>query len=412
MIALIVLAIVILLIIIRRIGSLRLGIWMIMGMGALAVLLTGQISPMGAMRAIDLDVILFLFGVFVIGQALEESGLLSRISERIFRHARTVDALVLSVLLVMGLASTFLMNDTVAVIGVPVVLLLSRNSNISPKLMLLTLAFGVTIGSVTSPIGNPQNLLIALEGTVKDPFVDFFLYLFVPTMINILLAFGLLRLFFRKEFEKRVQPLEPVELADSRLASLSKISLGLMFTLIAVKIFIVMTGIGFDMRLTYIALIAMLPVLLFHKRRLHLVRSIDWRTLVFFAAMFVLMKSVWNTGIFQDITGSSPFNMGSIPMILSASIVGSQFVSNVPMVALYMPILQELGVGAEGMLALAAGSTIAGNLTLIGAASNIIIVQNAERRSGDTLTFLDFLKVGAPLTFLNIAVHLLFFALF
>ncbi|MBN1539745.1 MAG: anion permease [Candidatus Thermoplasmatota archaeon] len=403
---------VILLIVVRRIGSLKLGIWMIMGMGALAVLLTGQISPIGALKAVDCDVILFLFGVFVIGQALEESGLLSRISERIFRHARTVDALVLSVLLVMGLASTFLMNDTVAVIGVPVVLLLSKRSGISPKLMLLSLAFGVTIGSVTSPIGNPQNILIALEGTVENPFVDFFLYLFIPTMINILLAYALLRLFFRKEFHRRVQPLEPVELADSRLAFISRISLGLMFTLIAVKIIIVMTGIGFDMRLTYIALVSMLPILLFHNRRLQLVRSIDWRTLVFFAAMFVLMKSVWNTGIFQDITESSPFDMGSVPMILSASIVGSQFVSNVPMVALYMPILHEIGVGAEGMLALAAGSTIAGNLTLIGAASNIIIVQNAERRSGDTLTFLDFLKVGAPLTILNTAVHMLFFALF
>ncbi|MGA1819895.1 MAG: SLC13 family permease [Thermoplasmatota archaeon] len=411
MIALVVLGIVILLIIVRRVGNLKLGIWQIMGLGAMAVLLTGQISLPDALRSVDLDVILFLFGVFVIGQALEESGLLSRISERLFRKARSVDSLVLSVILVMGLASTFLMNDTVAVIGVPVVLLLSRTSRLSPKLMLLALAFGVTIGSVASPIGNPQNLLIALEGTVRNPFVDFFLYLFVPTAVNLMAAYIVLRLFFRKEFKRPIAPVEPVELNDRRLATLAGISLGIMFALILVKILIVLLRIDIEFRLTYIALLSMLPVLIFHRRRIELVRSIDWRTLLFFISMFILMKSVWNTGVFQDIAENSSMDLSSIPMIMASGLLGSQFISNVPMVALYLPILAEMGVGAEGMAALAAGSTIAGNLTLIGAASNIIIVQSAERRTGDTLTFLEFIKVGAPLTVVNTLVHLLFFAI-
>jgi len=53
-------------------------------------------------------------------------------------------------------------------------------------------------------------------------------------------------------------------------------------------------------------------------------------------------------------------------------------------------------------VALAAGSTIAGNLTILGAASNVIIIQNAEKRTGDSLTFV---KIGAPLTLLNVAVY-------
>jgi len=411
-IALVVLGIVILLIIVRRIGNLKLGIWQIMGLGAIAVLLTGQISLLDALRAVDLDVVLFLFGVFVIGQALEESGLLSRISERTFRRARTVDSLVLSVILVMGLASTFLMNDTVAVIGVPVVLLLSRTNRISPKLMLFALAFAVTIGSVMSPIGNPQNLLIALEGTVRNPFVDFFRYLFVPTAVNLLAAYIVLRLFFRKEFDRPIAPIEPEELKDRRLASLAGISLGVMFSLILVKVLVVLLSIDIEFRLTYIALISMLPVLVLHKKRVDLVRSIDWRTLLFFISMFILMKSVWDTGVFQDIAGSTSTDLSSVPMIMAAGLLGSQFISNVPLVALYLPILTELGVGTEGMVALAAGSTIAGNLTLIGAASYSIIVQSAERRTGYTLTFMDFIKVGAPLTVINTAVHLLFFTIF
>jgi len=59
------------------------------------------------------------------------------------------------------------------------------------------------------------------------------------------------------------------------------------------------------------------------------------------------------------------------------------------------------------MMALAAGSTIAGNLTVIGAASNVIIVQNGERR-GTAISFSDFVKVGASLTALNLLVYWIF----
>ena len=83
--------------------------------------------------------------------------------------------------------------------------------------------------------------------------------------------------------------------------------------------------------------------------------------------------------------------------------------SNVPLVALYMPVLAQAGATTAGMMALAAGSTIAGNLTILGAASNVIIVQNAESKGKQTLTFWEFLKIGLPLTIINVAVYWAFF---
>ncbi|MFA7620028.1 MAG: hypothetical protein WC012_13405 [Thiohalomonadaceae bacterium] len=59
--------------------------------------------------------------------------------------------------------------------------------------MLLTLAFAITIRSVTSPIGNPQNLLIALHGGMEAPFVSFFRHLLLPTLLNLVLEFFILR---------------------------------------------------------------------------------------------------------------------------------------------------------------------------------------------------------------------------
>ena len=86
----------------------------------------------------------------------------------------------------------------------------------------------------------------------------------------------------------------------------------------------------------------------------------------------------------------------------------SQLISNVPFVALYLPLLLQAGASVKGMMALAAGSTIAGNFSILGAASNVIIIQNAEKNSAETLTFMDFMKVGVPLTIINVAVYWLF----
>jgi Na+/H+ antiporter NhaD/arsenite permease-like protein len=66
------------------------------------------------------------------------------------------------------------------------------------------------------------------------------------------------------------------------------------------------------------------------------------------------------------------------------------------------------GVTAAGLVALAAGSTIAGNLTILGAASNVIVIQNAEKKGDQTLSFWDFARVGIPLTIINVAVYWLF----
>lgn len=412
MVSIIVLLAVFILIAVRQIGRFRLQIWQAMLLGALAVLVTRQISPVEALKAINLDVILFLFGMFVIGQALEESGYLSHLSSRLFGRARTVDGLLLLILFGGGLLSAFLMNDTLAIIGTPVMLEIARKTGIRPKLLLLSLAFSVTIGSVMSPIGNPQNLLVAVNGNIPNPFITFLRYLAVPTLINLLLAYLILKFFYRGHFKNEPLKYSTDPIADPSLARLSKISLTIIIALVVAKIATALLGLDIDFRLTYIALAAALPIIFLSPRRLEVVRRIDWSTLVFFAAMFVLMKSVWDSGYFQTVIATLHLNLRSTAVIMVVSIALSQLISNVPLVALYLPVLSQLGAATKEMMALAAGSTIAGNFSILGAASNVIIIQNAEKKAGETLTFREFVRIGISLTAVNTLVYWLFFRLF
>ena len=404
----IVLAIVFILIATRRIGNIRLQIWQIMLFGAFTVLLTGQIPPLNALQSINLDVILFLFGMFTVGESLVQSGYLSHLSYRMFNRAKSPNQLLLTVLFGMGLSSAFLMNDTLAIIGTPAVLLLAKQCKLPPKLMLLTLAFAVTTGSVMSPIGNPQNVLVAINGNIPDPFVTFFHYLLVPSVVNMLAAFILLNVFYRKELKTCTIDQREEPLKDLKLAQLSKLSLLIIAALVATKIILALLNSHVDFGLTSVALIPAAMIITLSPRRINVITKIDWRTLVFFAAMFVLMESVWESGVFQSAIASLSLNITSIIGILLISTLLSQLISNVPLVALYLPLLINAGASTKELMALAAGSTIAGNLFILGAASNVIIIQNAENKSGETITFFEFTKIGIILTTINLLVYWLF----
>lgn len=147
--------------------------------GALAVLLFRQMTFLEAMSSMNWEVIFFLLGMFFLGQAVEESHLLTYSLEKWFE--RLSDRTFLAAFIFgIGLFSAIFMNDTIAIIGTPA----------AP--IFIALCFSLTIGSVCSPIGNPQNLLITLSGNIADPFKTFFFYLLIPSIINLFILFLML----------------------------------------------------------------------------------------------------------------------------------------------------------------------------------------------------------------------------
>jgi len=135
------------LIAVRQVGRFRLRIWQIMCAGAGVVLISGQISPVDAIRAIDLDVMVFLLGMFIVGEALEQSGYLDLIALRLFAKARNGRQFILIILLFMGALSALLMNDTIAIIATPVVISYSHRFGIDPKKLFSRSVLAVTTGS-------------------------------------------------------------------------------------------------------------------------------------------------------------------------------------------------------------------------------------------------------------------------
>ena len=159
------------------------------------------ISIQSAFRSINLDVIGFLFGMFSIVSALDNSGVLKLVSTKMLSRAENNPDLILMVFVVgMGLLSAFLVNDTIALLGIPVVIYVCKRISIRSSILLIALSFGITVGSTMTPIGNPQNLLIALQSKIPLPFTTFLRFLGIPTIINLFVTYFILKVYYRKEF--------------------------------------------------------------------------------------------------------------------------------------------------------------------------------------------------------------------
>lgn len=388
---------------IRHVGSVTINIWQVSLMAAVLCLLTNQISLKNALLSINFEVIFFLIGMFILGSAIEKSGLADYIAQKAFFYIKLYDYLLLFVILLSAVSSAILMNDTIAAILSPIIIAMAKTFRLNTKKLLIISAMAITIGACASPIGSPQNILIISHLSVQNPFILYAKYLFLPTALNLALLF-LYAKFTSKQNTLQKNLFTPI-IKDKTLSTLSIYACIALVSLIALKSFILN-----DLPLLYIALVPAAIVVL-SKERFTLIKNIDYKTIVFFISLFILIRAFWDSNVLQLFISRYHINVLSVYTTFILTTILSQFVSNVPLVTLYLQVFSHYNVGFEAYIALSVASSIAGNIFLLGAASNIIIAQSYEKHKKQTITSLEFFKYAAPLTLLNIAVYFLVFTL-
>lgn len=405
-------------------------VWTIFLAGAFAMVASEAVSVPGAETAIanNLSVLIFLFALFIFAAALEQAGALDHLARWTVGRAQNPGELPLIFFVAIGIVSAFVMNDALVLVGVPVLFAVARRLKISALPLLLTLAFSVTVGSVFTPFGNPQNLLVSLETGMRTPVETFLRYLLLPTIANLFLGGLYLRRVFRRELLAGARPSGPVApvvplVPRTGLWRLASRSPALVIFPVTMLVLVVADVVGSfipgpAVPLYAIALGGAIAVLLLSPGRSALLARVEWPILTLFAALFVVVAGAVAGGVVSGLEAIVPIPGPGHPLaatgaILVTSLGGSQVVSNVPWVALQIPLLQGLGYGAAtpwAWAALGAGSTLAGNVTLLGAASNLIIVEQAER-AGVRIGLREFVRVGLPVTAISVAVLFAFLAI-
>jgi Na+/H+ antiporter NhaD/arsenite permease-like protein len=147
-------------------------------------------------------------------------------------------------------------------------------------------------------------------------------------------------------------------------------------------------GIQGNINLGTVSLLGATIVYLVSGRRREILASVDWGIIVFFMSLFIVVQGFWDSHSLQSLLLYLPaLNSAdlivSLGVIILTSLIFSQLLSNVPFVAVYIRIMQAAGFtgnNVKAWVALAGASTLAGGLSLLGAASNVIILEAAENK--------------------------------
>ncbi|KAL5679218.1 hypothetical protein ACJX0J_005603, partial [Zea mays] len=191
-------------------------------LGAMLMVLFRVISPEDAYAAIDLPIIGLLFGTMVVSIFLERADMFKYLGNLLSWKSRGSKDLLFRVCIVSAFASALFTNDTCCVVLTEFILKVARQNNLPPQPFLLALATSSNIGSAATPIGNPQNLVIAVESGIS--FGQFLLGVFPAMIVGVLTNAAILLLYFWKYLsvekdQEGGQPTGPEVVADDEVTS-------------------------------------------------------------------------------------------------------------------------------------------------------------------------------------------------
>ena len=368
-------------------------------LGAVVLYAAGAIDGPQALQAIDFPTLIVLFGLLSAKYAA--CGFYDWCSARIAATQASPTTILALTVLVAGVLSAILANDVVVFAMTPMLIKGLVRRGLDPRPYLIALAGASNAGSAATVIGNPQNILIGQTGQL-----DFWTFLGAcgpPAAFGLVTVFAVIGLVWRQQLrapaDRNVQiEIPPVDRLGIGKAVLATIALLAMFA----------------MPLPQVTGVLIIAAVLLVSRRLatrEILGLVDWYLLVLFAGLFVVTAAFVEAGLAAGTLSAltaAGIDPHGLPALASLTLFGSNTIGNVPTVVLLLTVLQDLP--AASLYALAALSTLAGNLLIVGSLANIIMVERASQ-CGVVLGFGEHARCGIPITVISFAAALVWFAL-
>ena len=394
------------------IASERLDRTLVALLAGLTLVAVGIIDQEEAFGAVDWNVIFLLAGMMVIAGALRQTGFFRWLGVRSVQLSRGHPLrLLVALSAVTALCSAFLDNVTTVVLLTPVIMSISRTVGISPTPYLIAMILASNIGGTATLIGDPPNILIGSAAGLG--FMDFLTNL-GPVVIVVFGAFLLtMVVFFRGRLEF------PDERRGAALMAMHEAMITDRGLLLRTLVILAITIIGFlahgilGVEVATVALLGATALLLISGIDVNeALRDVEWVTLFFFIGLFILVEAVVQTGIVSGIANAvveaTDGQPGPTAMaVLWFSAIASAIIDNIPYTATAIPVVEHLvesGLPSEALWwSLALGACLGGNLTIVGASANVVVVNLADR-GGHPIHFGQFIRYGAVVTLMSLAI--------
>lgn len=370
------------------------------------------INPHYFINFIDFNVIFLLVSMMIIVSITTRSGVFNWIANELLKFTKGHPIKVLCALgLFTAITSAFLDNVTTVILIMPITFAIAKKLDIDPIPFLLTEIFSSNIGGTATLIGDPPNIIIGSAGGLS--FMDFIKELTPVIIVIMCVVLFVLTFIFRKKLHATQDKMDEVANIDNSHTITDK-ALMIRSTLILALVIL-----GFMLHdVTHIetCVVAMLgaSILLIFEKPNDILQDVEWNTIFFFIGLFIIIGGLEASGgiklmaewILKVTQGSQA---ATSMIILWASGVISGIIDNIPYTATMAPMLIEIEktMGATYAYplwwALSLGACLGGNMTIIGAAANVIVSENAAK-SGHPISFMRFLKYGVGVVAISLAI--------
>ncbi|GAB4390115.1 MAG: anion transporter [Thermodesulfovibrionales bacterium] len=368
--------------------------------GASLMVVLGVLSIEAAYQAVDYQTVVLLFSMMIVVANLRLSGFFHLVSSRVMGLVRTPSLLLLVLIPVSGLLSALFINDTVCLALTPLVLGLTGRMGLNPVPFLLALCMASNIGSVATITGNPQNIMIGSFSQMA--YARFTLRMLPIALAGLVVTYAVIWAGYRGRFLAH---------GSAQAAPRARVHRPLLIKSSAVSLAMVaLFFLGVNMTIAAMGAATFLLI----TRRVkpeRVYNAVDWRLLLLFVGLFIVVKGAEHSGLaVKALQAMGERTVGHPAFLVASSALLSNVVSNVPAVMLFKPLIPAMPDPEAAWLLLAMGSTLAGNLTILGSIANLIVIEGA--RPTVRISLLEYMKVGVPVTALSIAFGFLWLTAF
>ncbi|MBT3216881.1 MAG: ArsB/NhaD family transporter [Candidatus Marinimicrobia bacterium] len=398
--------------------------------GVSVLVLLHVVGEHQAVELIDMETIMLLTGMMIIVSILRLSGFFTIVSVKIAEVTQGSPTRILVLFsIVTALMSAFLDNVTTVLIIIPIIIELTRGMGLDPKKYVLSQALISNIGGTATLIGDPPNIIIGSKvGLTFNQFMFNLAPLVVIVFIIILFALWISNRDEYKPINTNLTKLLTVQLLMEKIRfefmniriDRSMMHKGLMCLFLAIALFMTQTITKLAPGVVALS-VAMLLFIISKADVEYVLEEVEWSTLMFFAGLFILVGVLEETGVIEWIAHHVFVKVGDNPyiavlMVLWVSGIISGFLDNIPFTITMIPIIHlmlETNPIPNNILwwALAFGACFGGNITMIGSSANIVSIGIAKKH-GVNISFMDFMKTGAWVTFISLSLASIYLTFF
>lgn len=375
-----------------------------------------------AMGIIDWNVIFLIMGMMIFMAILAETNVFKWLAFRLYEASRgSVWAIVLALILLTGITSAFLNDVTAILLLVPLSIQIAAAIGLDPVSLVIAEVLASNIGGAATLIGDPPSTIVGSH--IGLSFGEYFVNMAPAAMMCMVALVVVNWIMYRKSYSesgRKVSVALTEQLAaESQIENRSTLNKALVVFLITFIGFFAADTFG-QMPPGVVALSGATILIVWVKPDIHhMLREVDWTTLLFFIGLFVVVGGMEATGAIEwmaskiIVFAGDSLDKAALIMTWTAGIV-SGIVANIPFTVAALPIADYLTAniagGSESNLiywGLILGADLGGNSTYLGSAPNIVAI-GLLAQAGIRVSFSRFLRDGVPVTLITLIIATLY----